>query len=419
MPGKEAVMRERIVSLTLATGLIVGGVSFAQEPGLFPATAVKATTDAGNRLRNLDRIPVRQRQLVLAGYRSFDWLQRAHQLDGKFVPGLVPSLGSRPENDPLQPQLEATAVLLRAARIFRDDKAAALGKQALLRMLQETTVDPAQPGIRFSAAPDAFVNRLAAGGALVRAIQEISTPPADLAIQSRELQAYLLRQQRPDGSFAIGGEDAASQAYLTQTCVGPALLGLAKAGRARNEPTIDAVVRACPVYLAAWRANKNPQLAADLSAAFAEAYEKTNEPSLAQATFEMNDWLLTMQIPSGKRDAIGGGFPPWRNGSASNAAPDIGSAPLVGSLIEACRIAKQGGDVNRYQRYRQAAEEGLEFLTSLQYTDARVQHFAEWYRPWILGGFFVGPQDGNLHLAQNQQALNAFVGYVQHIVEIP
>jgi hypothetical protein len=286
-------------------------------------------------------------------------------------------------------------------------------------MLQETTVDPAQPGVRFSAAPDAFVNRLAAGGALVRAIQEIASPPADLAAQSREMQTYLLRQQRRDGSFAIGVDDAAAKAYVTQTCIGPALLGLAKAGRARNEPTIDAVVRACPVYVAAWRANKNPQMAADLSAAFAEAYEKTNEPALAQAVFEMNDWLMTLQARPNKRDVMGGGFQPWRNGSPTTGAPDMSSAPLVGSMVDACRVAKQVGDVNRYQRYRQAAEDGLDFLTSLQYTEARVQHFAEWYRPWILGGFFVSPQDGNLHLAQNQQALNAYVAYVQYVAEMP
>ena len=310
-------------------------------------------------------------------------------------------------------------MLLRAARVFRDATAAALGKQAMLRMLQETTVDPAQPGVRFSAAPDAFVNRLAANGALVRAIQEISNPPGDVASQSRELQLYLLRQQRNDGSFAVGGADAADQAYLTQTCIGPALLGLAKAGRARNEPTIDAVIRACPVYVAAWRANKNPQMAANLSAAFAEAFEKTNEASLAQAVFEMNDWLLTLQLRSEKRDAIGGGFQPWRNGAATTGAPDMSSAPLVGSLVDACRVARQVGDVNRYQRYRQAAEDGLDFLTSLQYTEARVQHFAEWYRPWILGGIFVSPQDGNLHLAQNEQSLNAFIGYLQHVVEMP
>ena len=195
---------------------------------------------------------------------------------------------------------------------------------------------------------------------------------------------------------------------MTQTCVGPALLGLAKSGLAKNE--LAAGYRAYSVYLAAWRANKNPQMAADLSAAFAEQLSRSSEPSdsqaaLAKAVFEMNDWLLTMQIPPSKRDPIGGGFQPWRNGAATNAAPDLGSVPLVGSLVEACRVAKQVGDVNRYQRYRQAAEDGLDFLTSLQYTEARVQHFAEWYRPWILGGFFIGPQDGNLHLAQNQQAL--------------
>jgi hypothetical protein len=413
-------MRTRFVSLSLGFGLVAGGAAQAQEPGLFPATAIKAATEPTNRLRGLDKLAPRQRQLVLAGYRSFDWLQRAHQLDGKFIPGLVPSLGSRPEGDPLQPQLEATAVLLRASRVFHDEKAAALGKQALLRMLQETTVDAAQPGIRFTAAPEAFVNRLAANGALVRAIQEIPNAPADLGVQSRELLMYLLRLQRTDGSFAVGGDEPATQAYLTQTCVGPALLGLAKSGRTRNEPGIDAVIRACPVYLAAWRANKNPQMAADLSAAFAEAYARTSEPVLAQAVFEMNDWLLTLQVPADpRRPGAGGGFLPWRNGAAATGSPDIASAPLVGSLIEACRVAKQVGDVSRHQRYRLAAEDGLEFLTTLQYTEARVQHFAEWYRPWILGGFFVGSQDGNLHLVHNQRALEAFVGYAQHVVEMP
>ena len=413
-------MRTRIVSLSLGIGLAAGSATHAQEPNLFPATAIKASTETTNRLRGLEKLSPKQRQLVLAGHRSFDWLQRAHQLDGKFIPGLVPSLGSRPENDPLQPQFEATAVLLRAARVFHDDKAAALGKQALLRMLQETTVDPNQPGIRYTAAPEAFVNRLAANGALVRAIQEVPNAGADLGAAGRELATYLLRQQRTDASFAVGGDDPASQTYLTQTCVGPALLGLAKSGRARNEPGIDAVVRACPVYLAAWRANKNPQMAADLSAAFAEAYARSSEPCLAQAVFEMNDWLLTLQVPADpRRPGAGGGFVPWRNGAATSGSPDVTSASLVGSLVEACRIAKQTGDVNRYPRYRQAAEEGLEFLMTVQYTDARVQHFAEWYRPWILGGFFVSTQDGNLYLTHNQRALDAFVGYVQHVVEMP
>jgi alkanesulfonate monooxygenase SsuD/methylene tetrahydromethanopterin reductase-like flavin-dependent oxidoreductase (luciferase family) len=38
-------------------------------------------------------------------------------------------------------------------------------------------------------------------------------------------------------------------------------------------------------------------------------------------------------------------------------------------------------DVKRYQRYREALELCLQFLTSLQYTDVNTVHFADWYRP--------------------------------------
>ena len=68
-------------------------------------------------------------------------------------------------------------------------------------------------------------------------------------------------------------------------------------------------------------------------------------------------------------------------------APDIGSAGALVSLAEACRVAKAAGDVQHYQRYRQALESGLQFLTTLQYTEANTQHFADWYRPALVGAF--------------------------------
>jgi hypothetical protein len=411
-------MFPRIVRAAAVVVLATAALVIAQQPGLFPAIAVKQDPQTPNRLRHLDKLPLKQRQLYLTGLRSFEWLQRANQLDGKFVPGLVPSLGSRPDADPLQPQIEATAVLLEAAAYFRDDKASALGKQALLRMLQETTTDPSQPGLRYTAAPDAFVNRLAASGALLRAIHAMPSPPADLATQGRELLAFVLRQQRTDGSFALASDEPTIQAALMQTSVGPALLGLAKAGRGKSDPALDAVRRACPVYVAFWRQNKTPLMVADHSAAYAEAFAKTGDPALAQAVFEMNDWVLTLQVPQDpSRPLWSGGFPSGQNGMLQSKAPDADSAVLASSLAHACQVAKLTGDAVRYPKYRQGLEDAVQFLATLQYTDARVQHFTEWYRPWILGGFFVSHQDGNLRLAQNQQALSAFVGYLRDTVE--
>src|SRR5204862_263862 len=119
------------------------------------------------------KIPAHLEPIHTSGVRGMDWLRRANQPDGRFLSGFNPALAVKTENDAFLPQAEAALVLLRAARYERDDRAMALGKQALLRLLQETTTDAAQPTIRFTSAPAPFVNRLAAGGGLLRAIHEL------------------------------------------------------------------------------------------------------------------------------------------------------------------------------------------------------------------------------------------------------
>ena len=53
------------------------------------------------------------------------------------------------------------------------------------------------------------------------------------------------------------------------------------------------------------------------------------------------------------------------------------------------------------------------FYVRLQYTDANTQHFAEWYRPRLVGGFHASTQDGNLRIDYTQHALSALVAYLE------
>jgi hypothetical protein len=98
--------------------------------------------------------------------------------------------------------------------------------------------------------------------------------------------------------------------------------------------------------------------------------------------------------------------------------PQASSASAAFSLAEASQIARQAGDLQRYQRYRQATERCLQFLATLQYTEANTQHFAEWYRPALLGGFHSSHQDGNLRLEQTHQTVSALLSYLQHAVDM-
>ena len=112
-----------------------------------------------------------------------------------------------------------------------------------------------------------------------------------------------------------------------------------------------------------------------------------------------------------------GGFLDWVDGRPAAAEPQIHAALYAEGLAEACRAARQAGDGARYQRYREALERGLQFVTTLQYTDANTQHFADWYRPVLLGGFHASPTDGNLRIDYTQHAVCALVQYLTHVAE--
>jgi hypothetical protein len=85
------------------------------------------------------------------------------------------------------------------------------------------------------------------------------------------------------------------------------------------------------------------------------------------------------------------------------------------SLAEACRVARKGTDLAHHQRYTDALERCLQFLVRLQYTDATAQHFAEWYRPRLVGAFHASPTDGNLRIDYAQHALAALVAYLEDV----
>ncbi|MBY0232288.1 MAG: hypothetical protein K2W96_23675, partial [Gemmataceae bacterium] len=81
---------------------------------------------------------------------------------------------------------------------------------------------------------------------------------------------------------------------------------------------------------------------------------------------------------------------------------------------EACRCAREAGDAARHQRYAEAADRAVQFLATLQYTDAGTQHFAPWFRPRIVGAFHASPTDGNLRLDHTAWAVSACIGHAEH-----
>jgi hypothetical protein len=235
--------------------------------------------------------------------------------------------------------------------------------------------------------------------------------------QSEQLCAFIRRQQAMDGS--LGCEDSDAQLEADPEAMnyypGEALYGLMRSQRHRPADwKLEVVRRALLYYQTWWRGHKTMAMIPWQTAAYTEAYVLTREQPFADFVTEMNDWICGLQYQQldPRHPLWMGGFMNWPDGKALATAPQISSANYAEGLAEACRLTGRTGDVARYHRYREALERSLQFLTTLQYNDGNTQHYADWYRPVLLGAFHLSHQDGNLRIDYTQHALSALVQYL-------
>jgi hypothetical protein len=365
--------------------------------------------------------------MYLSALAAADWLHRANRDDGRFVYGYLPAVNLVMDGDHYLRQAGAACALARAARFTGDKDYTARATQAVLTLLSDTTTDPREPDVRYTPLPSSVINRLAAAGLLVLAVNELPAPQDDLLRQSEQLCNYVRKQQRPDGSLsyadgpnpaAAGADDPEGINYYP----GEALCGLMRSQQRRPAAWKTELVRkALDYYRPWWRAHKNPAFVPWQTAAYAEAYLLTKEQPFADYVNEMNDWLCGLQYErlDPRRPLWAGGFRGWADGKPVEAAPDVSSAAYAEALAEACRVARAAGDLVLYRRYSEALERSLQFLTTLQYTEANTQHFASWYRQKLAGAFHASDTDGNLRLDYTQHALGALLQYLTYVNPLP
>jgi hypothetical protein len=362
--------------------------------------------------------------MLNSAQRGADWLFRMNGVKGRFLYGYLPALKAEMEGDNYLRQIGAAWTLARAARFTGEERYAARATQAILALLDETVADPDDAQVRHLALSSVVVNRLGAAGLLVLAVNELPAPQADLLEKSEQLCRYIRRQARADGSLRCddSGEDAgagADPAESVSSYPGPALYALARSQQHKPAPwKLDLLRQAVAYYRPWWKDHKNPAFVPAMTGAFAEAYLLTREAPFADMVAEMNDWLCTLQYEQiDPRHLLWlGGFMGCAGGRRVEAAPDVGSAACAEGLAEACRVARAAGDAERHQRYSVALERALQFLVTVQYTDANTQHFADWYRPRVVGAFHASHQDGNVRIDYTQHAVSALVQYLDHVV---
>jgi len=359
-----------------------------------------------------------------------NWLKRAVTAEGRFVYGFQPALRVELDGDNFVSQAGAAFALARSARVFRDQEGTARARQVLLTLLNlETIIDPddATKSARFCAAPPQAVNRLSSNGLLISAVHELDghdKSPKDLLRMADELCNHVRQLQRPDGSLAITANGAVLKSGSDEFDAYHAGLGLQGIIRSQRlgpaEWKLEMLRKARTHYLAQWSARKNVGAACSHAPAYAEAFIRTNDPAFKEAVFAMTDWLIGLQYRE-DLDAVrgqwAGGFPRYRDGRVEAVAPDIQSALPTEALAEACRVAKHAGDLAKLRDYERAMVLNARFLMKLQYTAEKTNHFIDRFRPYVLGGFYVSPQDGNLRIDATQYALAGMAIYLDAVAE--
>ena len=367
--------------------------------------------------RDLSHLTPLQQQFMLSAHRGADWMFRMHGVKGRFQQGLLPALKQEMEGDHYLRQVGAAFALARAARFTSDERFAVRAAQAVLALLDDTTLDPADGTVRYTAAPPIAVNRLASAALLVLAICELPTPQEDLLARGEQLCNFIHKQAQPSGALTAG-EPGAREEEDAQGYPGLALYALLQSHKHRPAAwKLEVVRKALPYYRAWWKDHKSMAFVPSFTAACSAAYLATREKSFADAVFEMTDWLCALQYTQiePRRMLWYGGFMSCQDGRSVEEPPTVHGAVYAEGMVEACRVARELGDPARHQRYSEAVERCLQFLATLQYTDAGTQHFAAWYRPRINGGFHPSHQDGNLRIDYTQHAVSALFGYLDHV----
>lgn len=366
---------------------------------VIPAAASAPRQPAIARFQNLKDLPPETAATVLVMRAGAEWLAKRQQAHGRFLFGVNPALRSPLEGDSDFRQALAAWAVCQSANFTGDEKLTACGAQAVLSLLTLAKDEPKGPqAIGFLAA-------------LSLAIQSLPTLDPKLRGETERLTAFIQKQIRTDGSFAIESTDGESANVLP----GLALQALAVGG------TADAAVgKSLAYYREKFKAAPHALAAGTLIPAAADYCLRTKDANAAAMAFEMADWLCSTQY--GKLDAKqllwAGGF---RTDSApTGLEPGFESAHAARGLAAACHLIRQGvPDLVRYQKYRPATVEALAFVRGLQYSVDNTTHFAADFRiQYLLGGTRTALTDGNVRADATALATLAFQRFLESGAEL-
>src|SRR5262245_33289420 len=313
---------------------VASGPMPSTPPGPFPAAGApaKPVPPGGNetplsKFDPLAAFPHTTQFAVRGVLLGSDWVTKRNQPNGRFLFGYIPALQQPMTGDHDLKQAQSALAMAQAAKFSGDKQQVAIASQVILTLLASTKIAD-DSNSRVPVQSSLVCNRVGFAAVVALAIYELPNASDKLIEEAERLCAFLRAQIRADGSvhYTDGASDNAAQidpAGMNEY-PGFALQALAMSNRFRPADwKKEAVKKGVTHYLAAFRAKPHPLMAATITPAAAELYFQTKLSDMATATFEMNDWLCSVQIPPTDRRCPqwAGGFRNAANGQSADTPP--------------------------------------------------------------------------------------------------
>ncbi len=288
-------------------------------------------------------------------------------------------------------ELGALWAITTLERFLGDPRYRDLGERGLQHFLAHLHFN--KPGRFLFVGITPHKTKLSYNAFLVLALLALDHPQKDKLLAG--LVRGMLMQQKPDGSYAtfFFSDRATGVDYYP----GQALLALAHYFEATEQAhCLRSAQRALPFYRNLWRESGSTAFIPWQSQAFHKFFTLTQDSTMAEFVFEMNDALVT--VVERNLEADGG----------LAASLGVVGAVYAEGLNRAYEVADACGDTTRKARYAEAIQACLPPVLTLQ--SPRADERLEDLPSPAIGGFVSRRGRTDMRVDHNQHAVMALMG---------
>ena len=342
------------------------------------------------------------------------WLMRQVADNGRLPYKYFPSRGQEATSNNLIRQFMATLCLIRYARITGRDDHQILASHNLTYNLAQFYKSEDELGfVEYEGKVKLGAVALTALALLEYAdLLCVTVDQLPQAAQFTKLCRTVEALWQPDGGFRTFLKPC-DRNDNQNFYPGEALLFWASLYQRTRDPELLERCKKSFVYYQNWhQQNRNPAFVPWHTQAYTLLYRETKDPTLLDAIFEMNDWLLMMQQweTASYHDLLGRFYNPK--------FPDYGpphassTGVYLEGLADAYSLAVETGDIKRATRYQTAIWRGLRSIRQLQFKDKSDLFYISQQSP-VYGAVRTTVYNNVIRLDNVQHCLMALMKLVQ------